>query len=80
MPLEFRNLSVTMRVGFSTRRCQPPYINLAPGQTRTINEAYMTEWPAEVKEDVAAYVEKGVLQVWDTTLPGALSVAQIIAY
>ena len=80
MPLEFRNVSVDRRIGFSTRRCRPAYINLRPGATQTIDESYMTEWPAEVKEEVAAYVENGYLTVYDTTLPGLLTVVQIIAY
>jgi len=59
---------------------RPITLNLRPGETRTVANDYMKKWKNEVKEEIAQYVEKGVLQVYDTTIPGALTVAQIIAY
>ena len=78
--LQFRNLSLTYRIGIYMRGCSPVTINLRPGETKIIEGDYMKKWKNEVKEEVATYVEKGVLEVYDTTIPGVLTVAAIIAY
>jgi hypothetical protein len=78
--LQFRNLSVNYRIGIYMRGGQPVTLNLRPGETKVIDGEYMKKWKNEVKEEVAMYVEKGVLEVYDITGAVALTVAAIIAY
>lgn len=78
--LQFRNLSLSYRIGIYLRGGQPVTINLRPGETMTLDDVYMRKWRNEVKAEIAMYVEKGVLEVYDTLIPKVLTVANILAY
>jgi hypothetical protein len=78
--LEFRNLSSEYRIGMYMRGGRPITVNLGPGDHVTILSDYMKSWKSSVKAEVAEYVEKGLLRVYDVTGAIALTPAQIIAY
>lgn len=78
--LEFRNLSLVYRIGVYMRGCRPVTINLRPGEVMVIDGEYMKKWRTEVKQEVAEYVDKGLLQVYDITGAVVLTSAAILAY
>jgi hypothetical protein len=45
-----------------------------------IDGEYMKKWRTEVKQEVAEYVDKGLLQVYDITGAVVLTSAAILAY
>jgi hypothetical protein len=78
--LQFRNLSLDYRIGIYMRGYQPITLNLRPGETKVIDGNYMKKWSNAVKEEVAMYVDKGLLEVYDITGAVVLTAAAIIAY
>jgi hypothetical protein len=78
--LQFRNLSLTYRIGIYMRGCSPVTLNLRPGETTTLDGSFMKAWRSEVKQEVATYIDKGLLEVYDDAAASALTACQVIAY
>lgn len=76
----FKNLSRDYRLVLPTKGGQPQVIVLDPGQFIAIAEAYMQRWDWTVKQDAAAYVGKGVLEIIDEVTGLALPEATVALY